>query len=238
MPADTVPPAALDALVAETVADWSARWFVGEAVRFAPLCREARTNLAWRALDVGLMLGTTGDTALKTGARMLGVAAEDRATVDRALLEEVAENCLVDLRARLARLAGVSPDAEWRPVVRAPGWCAAIGGPAAQIAIALTDAFFATLVARVLPSTPAIPLGLGGAALAAVEVEVSAAVGHADISVAELRGLEIGDVVVLGRPLAEPVPIAVDGHPLVRGTARIIAAEPPFLEIVEAATRA
>lgn len=235
LPIDTRPPPGLEALLADVVAGWSARWFKGEGLSVGDLRREARGDLSWRGLDAGLMLGTAADTALRLGAAMLAVSAADRADADRTLLEEAAEACLLDLRERLAALAGVAPAAAWRPTVRAPGWCAAIGDPTAQLALALTDPLFATLVTRALPAPAALPLGSGARALAAAQVRVSAAVGGAALRVADLRALEIGDVVVLDRPLAEAVPIALDGRPLAHGTARVVAAEPPFLEIVQAA---
>ncbi|QXT34456.1 FliM/FliN family flagellar motor switch protein [Sphingomonas sanguinis] len=238
LPVDTVPPASLRALLAEVVEPWSARWFAGEGLRLSSLRREGGGPWSWRSLDAGLMLGTTADTMARIGARMLGVDAEDRAAPDRALLEEVAEDCLVDLRARLAQVVAMAPDAEWRPVVRTTSWVATIGTAPLSLGIALTDTLFAQLVLRVLPPAPAGPLGSGMTALAATPVTVSAAVGRAELSVADLRALEIGDVIVLDRPLAEPVPLAVDGHALPRGTARIVAAEPPFLDIVQAATPA
>ncbi|WP_322966400.1 FliM/FliN family flagellar motor switch protein [Sphingomonas fuzhouensis] len=238
LPADTVPPASLRALLAESIEPWSTRWFAGEPLRLSSLRRDGRGDWSWRSLEAGLMLGTTADTMVQVGARMLGVEAKDRAAPDRALLEEVAEDCLGDLRARLVQAVAMAPTAEWRPVVRAPGWVATIGTPPLHLGLALTDALFAALVLRVLPPAPALPLGSGAAALAAIEVAVSAAVGRAELSVADLRALEIGDVIILDRPLAAPVPLAVDGHPLSRGTARVAAADPPFLDIVQAATPA
>lgn len=190
-------------------------------------------DYAWRGLDAGLMLGTAPDAAMTVGARVLDVAAGERTPRDRALLEEVAEECLADLRTRLAQLAEAPRAAEWRPLVPAPGWTATIGGAHGPLALALSDATFAALVRRVLPVAPADPLGSGAAALAAQGVTVSAALGSAGLSVADLQALEIGDVVVLDRPLAAPVPIAVDGTALARGRVRVVAAEPhPILEVV------
>ena len=239
LPPDTQPPAALQAWLAETVAAWSRHWFVAVRMRLAPLSRAVRGTCAWHALPCGLMIGAGPETGLRVGAWMLDVAADDRAGPDRVLLDAVAAPCLGDLRARLAQRMAAGAPAQWAPVDRLPVWAAAVGNPEAALAIGLTDAAFATLVARVLPSSPAIPLGCGTTALAATRIAVGAAVGRATLHVADLRALEVGDTVVLDRAVADPVPIAVDGHALAGGTVRVVAAAPqPVLEIVQPATPA
>ncbi len=228
LPADTQPPAALDALFAGAVAAWEAQWFVGGAGQ-APRLRRGGGS-GWRCNAAGLAIGTAPDAALRIGARIVGVSAAARDGVDRAVLEAVAEPCLIDLRTRLIAVAG--GDDGFVPVAGSD-WVATLGD---GLAFGLSDALFAALVRRLLPPVGLPRLGSGAAALAAVPVAVGAAVGQASMRLADLRALEVGDVVVLDRALNDPVPIALDGRPLPRGRARIVPAEPvPSLQIVDVA---
>lgn len=229
LPVDVRPPAALDALFAAPVADWASHWFVGEVPR-APAFERRGGGGFWRQDHAGLAIGRDDDTAMRVGARIVGVAAEGRGGADRALLERVAEPCLTDLRARLDAVAGGGAGF---PVAQGPRWVATLGD---GLLLGLSDALFATLVRRVLPPVALPPLRPGAQALAAIPIRIGAAVGRAAMSVGELRALEVGDVVVLDRPLAEPVAIMANGHPLPRGRVRVVPADPtPALHIVDAA---
>lgn len=228
LPADTQPPAALDAMFAGVVAAWEAQWFVGAAGQ-APRLRRGGGS-GWRCNVAGLAIGTAPDTALRIGARIVGVSAEARDGVDRTVLEAVAEPCLLDLRARLIAVAGGDDG-----FVAAAGadWVATLGD---GLAFGLSDALFAALVRRILPAVVLPRLGSGAPALAAIPVAVGAAVGRAAMRLADLRALEVGDVVVLDRALSDPVPIELDGRPSPRGRVRIVPAEPiPSLQIVDVA---
>lgn len=228
LPADTQPPAALDALFSAGVAVWEARWFVGGVGQAPRLQRGGGSG--WRCNAAGLAIGTAPDTALRIGARIVGVPADARDGVDRAVLEAVAEPCLLDLRTRLIALAG--GDDGFVPTAGSD-WVAALGD---GLAFGLSDALFATLLRRVLPPVGLPRLGSGAAALAVIPVGVGAAVGRAAMRLADLRTLEVGDVVVLDRALSDPVPVALDGRPLPRGRVRVVPAEPvPSLQIVDIA---
>ncbi len=230
LPADTRPPAALDALFAAPVAAWAAHWFADGQVRTPRLERGAGGAPAWRENDAGLAIGMSPDTALAIGAHILGLSGQARDGADRALMESVAEPCLIDLRDRLAALTGGGGAS---PVTHAPRWSATLRD---GLAFGLSDALFAALCVRTLPPVTPVPLGSGAQALAAIGVSVGAAVGRAAMRVADLRALEVGDVVVLDHPLADPVPIVVDGRPLPRGRVRVVPADPaPVLEIVDVA---
>ncbi len=231
LPADTRPPAALDALFAAPVAAWAAHWFANGQVRTPRLEQGAGGAAAWRENDAGLAIGFAPDTALAIGAHILGLSGQARDGADRALMESMAEPCLIDLRDRLAALTGGGGGA--RPVTHVPRWSATLRD---GLAFGLSDALFAALCVRTLPPVTPEPLGSGAQALAAIGVSVGAAVGRAAMRVADLRALEVGDVVVLDHPLADPVPIAVDGRPLPRGRVRVVPAHPaPVLEIVDVA---
>lgn len=54
-------------------------------------------------------------------------------------------------------------------------------------------------------------------ALAAVEVEVSARLGAADVPLAELLAIEVGDVIPLGAPVGAAVTVHVEDAPRLRG---------------------
>lgn len=236
LPAGASFPVALEARLSGVVESWSGRWFASVPMTLATPSRTISSDLSWRGLDSGLMLGMTPDASIKVGARMLGVASGDRAERDRSLLEEVAEACLLDLRTALGQIVGAPQQAEWRSVALSPGWTARIGGTVGSLAVALTDTLFATLTSRVLPPVDVPPLGSGTDALAAIKVSVGAAIGSAALSVGDLQALGLGDVIVLDQAIADSVAIAVDGRALARGRVRVVAADPhPFLQVVNAA---
>ncbi len=235
LPVDTAPPPALDTMLAEGVRGWSRRWFAGDAPVLQPLAPQPLNRLAWRELDGGMMLGCGPNALTETGARMLDVPATDRSAEDIALLEAVAEPCLIDLRATLAALIQAPRHAEWRPVAAGPQWSAAIGDGPASLAVGLSQERFAMLVRRNLPPCPPRPLGSAAAALASIPITVGAAVGRISIRVADLSALTVGDILVLDQRAADPVPIAVDGRALSRGRVRVVAGAPmPTLHILDA----
>lgn len=233
-----VPPR-LQAGFADAVAGWSAHWFADAptpmgAFRKCRTVSPSGTAFDWRGSDDGLSVGCADDAAVQTGARMIDVPARDRSDPDRRLLEQIGTACLDDLRDRVGKVAGTARADSWRQGVAAPDWTASVGD---AVAIGLSDTLVATLAARTLPSAVPPPLGSGREALAQIAIEVSAAVGRAELTVADLRALEIGDVVVLDRRVEDPVPIAIDRRPIDRGRARVRADAPhTTLEIVEAAT--
>ncbi|MEP9403184.1 FliM/FliN family flagellar motor C-terminal domain-containing protein [Sphingomonas sp. VNH70] len=229
LPADTVPPPALDAALAEPVARWAKRWFAERPPLLRPMARASAGAMTWRSRD-GLMLGVATGGLVQLGAALLGVAADRSDDAERDLLERLGEACVDDLRAMLAQAFG--PSGDWRPQPGEPVLTAAIG--TLPLAIGLSADRFAALVHRILPPPPALPLGSIGAALAAQRVTVGAFAGRVQLHVADLAALAEGDVVLLGGKITDAMPIAIDGCAAARGRVTVVAADPaPFLKITQ-----
>ncbi|HEU0065774.1 MAG TPA: FliM/FliN family flagellar motor C-terminal domain-containing protein [Sphingomonas sp.] len=239
LPAGTPPPPALDRLIADSVAAWSRHWLAGEPLPAAAIAPIVPPAFAWREAGDGLLLGTLAMTPAVIGARMLDVTAQARSGADLALLEGLAERCLIDLRLRFAAAAGLGQDVAWHPATPDAAYTAIVGDPhQPTLAIGLTPALFARMVRQLLPRCDAPPLGSARDALAATPIKVGAAIGACRLTVADLAALEVGDVLRLDRTVSAPVPIVVDGTPLPRGRIAVIAAEPqPFLRLVEPLTQ-
>lgn len=222
LPDDTRVPPDLDQQIRDCIGSWSGQWFVGAAPPVAPLRRRVMTKgFAWRSLACGMMLGIL--TVTPVGARVMGVVDRDRAEDDRHLLDALAEECLGDLRRRLAQVAEVKGDEDWH-MVTVPGRHVAIVGDdsAPLLAVALSDPLFATRVRQALPTIAPPSLGSGRQALALTPAIVSAVVGRSAITVAELKALATGDVVILDRPLDHPLPFTINGVPVARGACSIV----------------
>ena len=234
LPADTPVPPALDRMLKDLFGEWSGKWIATGPPTAAPLARGPRPDLDWQAIEGGPMLGLSSSAPLTIGARMLGLSPADRPPADRALMEAVAAEALADLRQRLAALVQATRDSAWHSTQAATSHTATLGDPRRPLlAIALTAELFATLALRSLPPPPAAPLGTGEEALERLPVALGAALGRCTLSVAEFQALGLGDVLVLDRAVDRPVPLALAGAPLARGTCTVVKGEPPRLKIVD-----
>ncbi len=217
LPPETAVPAALDRRIAELVADWSARWFVGAGPEVQGLSRRGGGGGEnWRGPPGGVTLRVPADAVAALGGRALDVPATDRRASDRELLEAVGEDVLTDLRQRLAALVGPA-DAPWTPLFTAPSRTAMIG----DLTLGLTDAAFARLAREAMAQTGYGPLGDGGQALARQRIRLGASVGGARLAFGDLHALAIGDVVVLDHALDAPLALTADHVRLTAGRGMI-----------------
>ncbi len=180
----------------------------------------------------GLAIGVSPAGIAALGAEVLGIAAgAERGRDDLELLGEIGGECLEDLKRRTAQLFLPSRAASWAIADGASG-----GGEVHRLEIVaasrtivlviqLGAELFARFVTSKLPPSPAPgPLGAAGEALARLPVRVSAALGPCRLTVAELSGLDAGDVLVLDRALDAPIPLAIGGSIASRGTCAVVEA--------------
>jgi hypothetical protein len=218
--------------LADAIDAWSIAWFVGEPVHaLGRLVRvqETRNELRhtlWhrRGGDVAIGLPPAGLAGL--GARVLGIGATARPSADVELLEKVGMACLDDLKARVSVLLGIARSERWSVSEAAEvdaGHRLDLGTSSRTpvLMLQLSDECFAHFLKSRLPGAVPVSLGDATGALAALPVNLWAALGSCGITVAELAGLAAGDILVLDRELDASLPLALAGVPLRRGACTI-----------------
>lgn len=252
LPDDAAVPASAQRALAELIENWSREWFAGEPVRaigqltrFAAARSELRKT-TWYGCDEGVAIGLPASGAAALGALVLDVspAPGNRNAEDQKLLDALGRDCLDGLKHRLTQLLGLGK-AVWRQSDPGRAEAAnyrlevALAARAVTVQIALTASRFARFALAALPEpAPTGPLARGADALAGIPVSLSALLGRCNLSLAELSGLAVDDVLVLDSGIADPLPLALDGVPLVRGRGTVVeAGEGLALKIIQAPIR-
>jgi flagellar motor switch/type III secretory pathway protein FliN len=200
---------AVRSVLAKTVAEWSARWFVGkEAFVERVQSRDVRGEPA----EGLLAQGAAAEAELPPrGKRHLLEAALDAQLVDQALgesdhrlLDAFAGQIVENLVTELDRLFDNSEDAQ-----KQGHWLA--------VGIGFSDHSVMTLHFPAHVLIARLKMGWGGSkhrgpqpvklrqALGASPVTAQAILGNVELTLNELRGLAVGDVVLLDTPLRQPV---------------------------------
>lgn len=235
----------LDRHIADTVREWSNAWFGDDAEVAAGIAmREgilagAKPHLCapglWLILPDG-MVRAMGRLALQVEYRA------HETPPDRITFDAVGTDCFAALQEALTRaLSAEAVDgARANEATKATGtvWKVDFKRAAVRFGVVLSDAVRIELLLKLLPPAPARPsLSLFGGALAPLEVQLAASLGTCGITLAELRSLSAGDVLVLERDLAGASPLAINGI-LVRGGACTVSREADslLLEISESIT--
>lgn len=213
----------LDAALEDAIGLWSGKWFAGSAWRLSAGDPADGAERSWTGLADGVAIGLAADARGAVASAMLGGAPGQgfREPNDRRLAERLADACVDDLRKRVAQLFRLPTDEVWREgaladhVADAAGYeaavCATGGRPHLRLVVS-----HALLVAWIKAgvSIPAQPIELGslGESLQRHVVELGARVGGCALSLPELDALNVGDVLVLDRPLEGPLQLALDGR--------------------------
>lgn len=222
-----------DQLLADVSRHWSAKWFARRSVRPSlPLAEApalpAEASLVWSVLGLDAAIGVTKSGRDRLAMLMLGEnrPVGDIAGSDRRVLDRMIEDALTDLCRRLGDALGFAPDARWRslgneetPLIERPRLCRLdvdTATPLVHIALA-TDLLIARAKARAARASRPRPLQSIAAALATQKVSVSAALGRCSLSLADLAGLGVGDVLLLDRTTDTPLSLALDGTAARRG---------------------
>jgi flagellar motor switch/type III secretory pathway protein FliN len=236
LPAGASPDKA-EAVMTRLVAEWSNHWFAGsEGARSSTLARADQAgrdlrNMTWHRCDAGTAvgIGASGSTAL--GARAMGVAADigDRTAADLALLRQLGEECLQDLRKRLQALLELGSGMRWCETPQAPAPDEMIvrsefgtRSETLHLAIALTPYQLTRLIRSCLPAVPALPpLATAEEALARTELRLSAMLAGCELTLAEIEALTPGDVLVLDHRVDQALPLAIEYRPAGRGACTV-----------------
>ena len=236
LPAGASPDKAQAALT-RMVAQWASHWFAGiEEPRTGSFGRADEAsrdlrNIAWHRCEEGAAvgIGAGGTTAL--GARAMGVASGigDRTAADLALLRQLGEDCLQDLRKRVRTLLDLASSVQWRETPQAPApddmvVRSELGfrDDAVQLVITMSSWQLARLIRSCLPTAPELPaLATAQAALAGAELHLSAMLGGCELTLAEVEALAPGDVLVLDHLVDQEIPLAIEYCVVGRGTCAV-----------------
>jgi flagellar motor switch/type III secretory pathway protein FliN len=219
LPAEAAERPAVRARVDAAVAAWSQAWIVGEGVHLEGWALASTTPVAsvdvWRTCAGGLRVCCSPRASLRLAVAALGTRAEDVELTDRdrVLLSALGERMIDDLVRRLRDLPGpeggaaAAGGAEPRVVARLAD------GTASLFAVSLPLPLVTRLARQALPAPrPAASRPAQRAtSIAKATVRLEATLGGVQVDLVQLRGLAVGDVLVLDRALADPIQLSVAG---------------------------
>lgn len=208
--ADRLPTAALSAILDRWAADW------------LPVA-EVRVGRWERGDGPGddLILSTGRDGSDAVAQAMFGSPPEPLPEADRAKLDRATAACVDDLRRRLVELFG-SPVPVDR--VQSRHGCAIdLPDRPGALRLSLSDTLLAGWIRASLPMAAARPpVSSLARALDAQTIRLSALVGRCRLTLRELEGWAVGDVLVLDRPLDEALDLLIGGRPCADAPCRLV----------------
>lgn len=222
----------VDQALADVARHWSSKWLARKSVRPLGTLEAARVPLAdgstWLVLDDEVAIAISSAAADRLAMLMLGEAALPATLVDadRHVLDALIDGALQDLCRRVAEALGFAPETRWRELSRdgAPSidrsFMCKLGVDAATPLlhfVIATDVLIARAKARagLSPLRGRVkPIATG---LAAQQVDISASLGRCALTLADLAGLGVGDVLVLDRTAEAPLALSLNGVQARRG---------------------
>lgn len=232
----------LDRRIAQVVRTWSRAWFGGDAdiVPGGTLRESAWGKARPRhcARHAWLLVPEEATRTLGRLALHLEPGAQET-EADRAALDLVGADCLKALGEALLGdlgMEGIAREAV-NPVAPAAGaiWKIEYARSSLRLGFLLPEAERSALLLRLLPPVEHRPQVVApDIALAPLEVALTASLGTCGVTLAELRSLSAGDVLVLDRDLSAASPLAIGGSRAPSGSCTIAReADRLLLEIAE-----
>ena len=223
LPPGSLDGAALALALTATLDAWAAAWFARTGVTPSALASgEALAVPAdgqWFDSGAGLALAIPGTARDAMLAMLFGTPPGGDGPVDADILARLLRDCLDDLGRRLATSCGLPPETRWalRDGRRAPDIAAPHGvalrcaGSATPLRLVISDDLATVLRKGVLPPRAPLPPPRPIAeALAGQRIAVAAALGSCRLTLGDVAGLGVGDVLVLDTPTAAPLALAID----------------------------
>ena len=224
LPGGAVLPERIKPHLERAVAQWSAHWFVEAQAAISPAFQDdwpdAGSGVLWRSVPSSACLCLTATGQAGLAAAMLGASVPHGPLPesDRSVVSKLASSCAEDLVSRVHMLA--VPGAARPPVGRDPldagGWSwweISFGAGRRLLKLAVDPMAMVGLVRQSLPQGPKMEIKPVRKALGAQPVGIAAALGSCAISLADLKQLSVGDVLVLDRPADGPVGLLVNQSP-------------------------
>lgn len=220
--------------LAGAIEAWSAAWFPHAAVRPvpSPSSMPLQEGGYWMDTALGLAIAVPATAHGLLVAQMIDapVSKALQTAADRRIITHLAQACLDDLGLRLGVAFGLPARPAWTrledgdgPAIDAPrGFALGIDAKPALVTIFVDAELAIALVKASLPPAaagdPVQPLAAG---LALQFVTVAASLGRCSVTVADMAGLSVGDVLVLDRPADAPLALTIDGRTIVPAACRI-----------------
>ena len=228
----------VDSLLGEVARTWSATWFARANARPLAAITQLPTHVdlggggTWLTLDRHLALGISAGSRLALAGMMLDTPNPELLTEsDRQLIDTLSTACLDDLGRRVAETFALAATSRWAtcatsvmPVIEEPRGCSlGVETRSPLIRIVASTEQIVTLTRAALPAPSArSALRPFSAALSGQNVVVSASLGRAAITLADMAGLSKGDVLVFDSEADSPLAIAVNGKPASRGRCTVV----------------
>jgi len=224
----------LDQALADAARQWSTKWLARKSVRPLGTLAAARMppgeGARWLVLDDDVAIAISDAAADRLAMLMLGESMPPAtvADADRGVLGRLIDAALQDLCRHIAEALGFSPETRWRELgageVSSIDRMCQLGvdtaTPLLHFAVA-TDVLIARAKARAGRSPMRERVRPVAAGLAAQQVDISASLGRCALTLADLAGLGVGDVLVLDRTAEAPLALSVNGAPVRRGTCSV-----------------
>ena len=224
LPPDALSSERVGPLIAGIVKDWSDHWFAKAEASVASFYQDdwprRSADAGWRSCSgvASLSLTPLGEIAIVGAMLATNVPQGSIGPSDRKVIEHLAIACADDLLRRLGKLAlGPNPippiDGSPIDLEDCTLWDISLGARKGVLKLALAGDAALQMIKRQLPKAPTTRIDPLTKGLAKQRVEVAADLGRSRLSLAELEDLAIGDVLVLDRLAAHPVPLLVEGAP-------------------------
>jgi hypothetical protein len=240
LPLDVARRDAVRAVVDEALSVWSRLWLPRRRIAVSAwdaVAREARTTATdgagWRLVGSAIALSCSPRAASRVLGWALDVSLDDvvLSEADRRVIEGFEQQLFRDLVAQVERALGIAGEGRAQPLGVADPFDALGGvvaslsdsGSGALLTLAIPMAVLLPFCRRSLPRPAAATTPLVGrlAALGPAAVGLEAWLGQADLTLAELRHLAPGDVLVLDRPRDSAAEISLPGSASVFATAAL-----------------
>lgn len=233
LPESALGRAGVDQALVNVTRHWSTKWLARKSVRPLGALAMTRTPLAdtslrWLALDNDVAIAVSGVAADRLAMLMLGETVPPSAVIDadRRVLDSLIEGALQDLCRRVAEALGLPPEARWRelgggeaPAIERSRVCQLgvdSATPLLHLVVA-TDVLIALARTRAARSPVRHRVKPIAAGLANQQVDVSASLGRCALTLADLAGLGVGDVLLLDRATDASLALSFNGVPSRRG---------------------
>lgn len=212
----------LAASFAAIVEAWSAHWFAGPSWsagdRWMPAGHPAAHEEKVFETENGLACSIAGRDRLALAGAMLGLPLDKGipAKADAQLVTAIADKALSDLADRLSALPFAAPQADrsFYAAMERPQYELKIGPKAKQAIMSFhADRALLVEVARSLappPRAQAMPVRRGES-IEDKPLDIGAKIGSARLTLVELQGLSVGDVIAFDRPVQSAFALTVNG---------------------------
>lgn len=215
-------------IVADLVSDWSARWLTASSAHIIPLAANIGSKLkdpTWLGYEGSACLGFDEAATSAIASGLLAHPVPDGAmpAPDRFVVDGLVRRALDDLLDSLMKAAGeASLDAprlsSATPAANADWvrWSVGIGNNPRLFSLGCSQQLLAELGYQSAPPVPQPPLTSIEQGLKRQRVEIGTFLGASTISLAKVKQMTVGDVMLLNRHIDDDLALTLCGQPTSR----------------------